>query len=124
MYVSEKGIRPVTGWLYTGIFLVFTMILVGAITRLTESGLSITEWNVVTGTLPPLSAEDWHLEFEKYKKTPEYVDKNRFHFGEGDEALDNFKKNIFLGMVPPLSGAIYRNCFSDSLLMVLEKRVL
>lgn len=95
MYVSEKGIRPVTGWLYTGIFLVFTMILVGAITRLTESGLSITEWNVVTGTLPPLSAEDWHLEFEKYKKTPEYVDKNRFHFGEGDEALDNFKKIFF-----------------------------
>lgn len=95
MYVSENGIKPVTRWLYTGIFLVFVMVLVGAVTRLTESGLSITEWNVVTGTLPPITQEDWHAEFEKYKESPEYKLKNRYLFGEGDEALSNFKQIFF-----------------------------
>jgi cytochrome c oxidase assembly protein subunit 15 len=95
MLVKAEGLKPVTVWLYTGLFLVFSMIMVGAITRLTESGLSITEWNVVTGTLPPLSDEDWYEEFDKYKQTPEYLDKNRFYFGEGEEALQNFKKIFF-----------------------------
>lgn len=95
MYVSENGRKPVTRWLYTGIFLVFAMILVGAITRLTESGLSITEWNVVTGTFPPITQEDWHEEFEKYKESPEYRLKNRYVFGDGDEALSNFKQIFF-----------------------------
>ncbi len=95
MLVKAEGLKPVTVWLYTGLFLVFSMILVGAITRLTESGLSITEWNVVTGTLPPLSEEEWYEEFDKYKQTPEYLDKNRFFFGEGSQALENFKKIFF-----------------------------
>jgi cytochrome c oxidase assembly protein subunit 15 len=46
---------------------------VGGVTRLTESGLSITEWRPLTGTLPPMSEEEWMVEFEKYKNTPEYV---------------------------------------------------
>lgn len=95
MYVTENGIKPVTRWLYAGIFLVFAMILVGAITRLTESGLSITEWNVVTGSVPPITKEDWHTEFEKYKQSPEYQLKNKYLFGEGDEALRNFKQIFF-----------------------------
>ncbi len=95
MLIKTEGRKPVILWLYSGLFLVFTMILVGAITRLTESGLSITEWNVVTGTIPPLSEEKWYEEFEKYKLTPEYVDKNRYHFGEGTTALENFKKIYF-----------------------------
>jgi len=96
MYVRENGIKPVIRWLNTGIFLVFFMVLVGAITRLTESGLSITEWKVVTGTIPPITQEDWHDEFEKYKQTPEYLEKNQFRFGEDQsEALANFKKIFF-----------------------------
>jgi cytochrome c oxidase assembly protein subunit 15 len=95
MLIKTEGRKPVILWLYTGLILVFIMILVGAITRLTESGLSITEWNVVTGTLPPFSEEKWYEEFEKYKLTPEYIDKNRYHFGEGSAALENFKKIYF-----------------------------
>jgi len=52
--------------------LVFAIIVVGGITRLTESGLSITEWKPVTGILPPLSQAQWEEEFEKYKATPEF----------------------------------------------------
>lgn len=52
--------------------LVFGVIVVGGVTRLTESGLSITEWKPITGTIPPLSQEEWVVEFEKYKATPEF----------------------------------------------------
>lgn len=52
--------------------MVFAIVVVGGMTRLTESGLSITEWNVVSGVLPPIGAEDWEREFEKYRATPEW----------------------------------------------------
>lgn len=52
--------------------LVFTIVVVGGMTRLTESGLSITEWNVVSGIMPPLNAADWENEFAKYRATPEW----------------------------------------------------
>jgi heme a synthase len=62
--------RPIAiaNWLYTVAFLVFIMVVVGGITRLTESGLSITEWKPVTGALPPLSEADWLSEFAKYQQ--------------------------------------------------------
>lgn len=63
-------------WLLGVALLVFSMVVVGGITRLTESGLSITEWNVVAGTLPPLSEAAWVAEFEKYKLIPEYTEVN------------------------------------------------
>ena len=52
--------------------LVFAMVVIGGITRLTESGLSITEWNVVSGVVPPLTHSDWVHEFELYKQTPQF----------------------------------------------------
>lgn len=52
--------------------LVFAIVVVGGLTRLTESGLSITEWNLVSGTLPPLTEEAWEAEFAKYRATPEW----------------------------------------------------
>jgi len=64
--------RAIRLWLYAVAALVFAMVLVGGATRLTESGLSITEWQPVTGTLPPLSAAQWQTEFEKYQATPQY----------------------------------------------------
>jgi cytochrome c oxidase assembly protein subunit 15 len=54
--------------------MVFAMVVIGGITRLTESGLSITEWNVVTGAIPPLSHADWVHKFELYKQTPQYIE--------------------------------------------------
>jgi heme a synthase len=71
--------RPnaVANWLLFVATLVFAMVVVGGITRLTESGLSITEWKPITGALPPLTAADWASEFAKYKATPEYQQINR-----------------------------------------------
>ena len=53
--------------------MLFTLVLVGGATRVTDSGLSITEWEPVIGVFPPISLESWTLEFEKYKKIPEYT---------------------------------------------------
>ena len=59
-------------WLFVMCGLVSAMVIVGGATRLTDSGLSITEWRPVTGAIPPLSDADWQSEFEKYKAIPEY----------------------------------------------------
>lgn len=59
-------------WLLSGCLLIFLMVVIGGITRLTGSGLSITKWDVVTGTIPPLSEKEWHVEFDHYKATPQY----------------------------------------------------
>ncbi len=64
--------RAVRLWLYAVAALVLAMVLVGGATRLTESGLSITEWKPVTGVVPPLSQAGWRAEFEKYQATPQY----------------------------------------------------
>ncbi|WP_397544243.1 heme A synthase [Roseovarius salis] len=69
--------RAVRVWLMTLFALVVTMIAVGGLTRLTDSGLSITEWNVVSGAVPPMDAATWQEEFEKYKAIPEYRLQNR-----------------------------------------------
>jgi len=66
---ARRGIRA---WLVALFLLVAMMIAVGGLTRLTDSGLSITEWKPVTGAIPPLSEADWVTEFDKYKATPEY----------------------------------------------------
>jgi len=64
-------------WLLACCALLFAMIVVGGVTRLTHSGLSITEWQPIVGTLPPLSAQDWNDAFAKYQATPEYREVNR-----------------------------------------------
>lgn len=66
---ARRGIRA---WLMVLFALVVVMIAVGGLTRLTDSGLSITEWAPVTGALPPMSAEDWQSEFDKYRQIPQY----------------------------------------------------
>lgn len=66
---KKRGVRV---WLYLLAFLVVCMVAVGGATRMTGSGLSITEWRPVTGAVPPLSAEAWTAEFDKYKGTPQY----------------------------------------------------
>jgi heme a synthase len=67
---------PVRLWLYAVAALVLAMVLVGGATRLTESGLSITEWKPVMGVMPPLSQEAWHAAFEKYQAIPQYREMN------------------------------------------------
>jgi heme a synthase len=70
---QEIAARPyIRAWLWTVAILIFAMVVVGGATRLTESGLSITEWQPLLGVIPPLSEADWQLAFEKYKQIPEY----------------------------------------------------
>jgi cytochrome c oxidase assembly protein subunit 15 len=64
--------RVVKWWLLSGLILIFFQIFIGGVTRLTGSGLSITKWDIVTGTIPPLNNEQWLAEFELYKATPQY----------------------------------------------------
>ncbi|WP_128513584.1 heme A synthase [Tabrizicola thermarum] len=71
---ARRGIRL---WLVTLFLLVATMIAVGGLTRLTDSGLSITEWKPVTGALPPMDEATWASEFEKYRAIPEYQLQNK-----------------------------------------------
>ena len=74
---QENNRRAIQIWLKILFSLVVVMILIGGLTRLTDSGLSITEWRPITGALPPLSSENWLLEFEKYKQIPEYELQNK-----------------------------------------------
>jgi len=70
-------LRDVRRWLWVVAALVAGMVMLGGATRLTGSGLSITEWNVVTGVLPPLSDAAWLAEFEKYRAIPQYLEINK-----------------------------------------------
>ncbi|MBV9016404.1 MAG: COX15/CtaA family protein [Alphaproteobacteria bacterium] len=69
---AAPTLRPVAVWLLGCCAMIFAMVVIGGITRLTLSGLSITEWQPVTGILPPLSGADWAAEFEKYRQIPQY----------------------------------------------------
>ncbi len=80
---TEHHLKIIAGWLFFCCASVFCMILVGAITRLSGSGLSIVEWKPLMGAWPPLSEEEWRLVFEQYKGSPEYRDKN-FWMGLAD----------------------------------------
>ena len=74
---ARPGERGVAAWLLLCCALVAAMVVVGGVTRLTHSGLSITEWQPIVGTLPPLDAAQWQAAFEKYQSTPEYREVNR-----------------------------------------------
>ncbi len=70
-------------WLLSGCILIYAMVVIGGITRLTHSGLSMVEWNMIVGSLPPMSDADWQIPFEKYKQSPEYqIINNQFSLEE------------------------------------------
>jgi heme a synthase len=82
--------RPVALWLLVCCALIFAMVVLGGVTRLTRSGLSIVEWNPIMGTLPPLSPAQWQETFAKYQQTPEYLKVNR------GMVLEEFKSIFWL----------------------------
>ena len=77
--------RAVRAWLFAVAALIFVMVMVGGATRLTESGLSITQWQPVTGVIPPFGQAAWVEEFQRYKQIPQYAALN------ADMSLDGFK---------------------------------
>ena len=87
--VKQKDNKKVIYWLLTGCVLIFIMVVVGGITRLTDSGLSISNYKLITGTIPPLNEAQWQEEFELYQQFPEYQ-KLHYHF-----TLEDFKGIYF-----------------------------
>jgi cytochrome c oxidase assembly protein subunit 15 len=82
--VLQNSNKAIVRWLLTGCVLVYIMVVVGCLTRLTHSGLSITDWNFM-GSLPPLSQDDWFERFQKYQTSPEFIYKN------SSMTMDEFK---------------------------------
>ena len=73
MNLNEKKINKLFFyWLCTSLLLIFSIIIVGGLTRLTNSGLSITEWELFVGIMPPLNSDSWNKYFELYKQIPQY----------------------------------------------------
>ncbi|MEA3336723.1 MAG: COX15/CtaA family protein [Chloroflexota bacterium] len=88
--VSTKGNKAVTTWLFIVCGLIIFMVAFGGLVRLTHSGLSIVEWNVISGVLPPIGEQAWQAEFAKYQQTPEFQLVNR------EMMLDGFKGIFYL----------------------------
>ncbi len=89
MDLNDHKSKKVANWLLVGVIMTVIQIALGGITRLTGSGLSITDWDVVTGSLPPMSENAWQILFEKYKTTPQ------FQLLNFDFTISNFKFIFF-----------------------------
>jgi heme a synthase len=113
---AQDGLAPVAAWLFVCCALIFLIVVVGGITRLTLSGLSITEWKPVVGILPPLSAADWAAEFAKYKEVPEY------HLVHYAMSLDEFKSIYYWEYFHRLLGRLIGVAFAVPFLWFLARR--
>ncbi|MBN8522664.1 MAG: COX15/CtaA family protein [Rickettsiales bacterium] len=98
--LSTKQHFYLTLWLRVMCGAIICMIFIGGLTRLTDSGLSITEWQPITGILPPLTEASWAREFDKYKQTPEYIQINN------NINLAEFKSIFWLEFIHRIAGRI------------------
>ena len=114
--------RPlaIANWLMAVASLVFLMVVVGGITRLTESGLSITEWKPVSGAIPPLNHDDWQHAFDLYRQTPEYREIN----GPAGMTLSQCKFIFFWEWLHRLIGRLIGVAFALPLLWFAVKRAI
>lgn len=115
-----KRNKAVIWWLLSGCVLVFIMVVVGGITRLTNSGLSMTDWHLVTDTFPPLTEEKWNVAFEEYKKFPEYQ-KINIH---NDFTLSDYKFIYFWEWFHRLIGRVIGMVFIIPFVYFLIKKKL
>ncbi|MCL4834964.1 MAG: COX15/CtaA family protein [Caldilineaceae bacterium] len=98
--MTNSSDRTITNWLLTVCVLIVVMVAFGGYVRLTRSGLSIVEWNPVSGVVPPLGEEAWQTEFAKYQQTPEYQKVNQ-HF-----ALADYKRIFYVEYIHRLIARI------------------
>jgi len=110
--------KYVVYWLLTGCFLIFVMVLVGGITRLTHSGLSISDYKLIHGTIPPMNEQEWQEAFDLYKQYPEYQKLNN-HFG-----IEEFKDIYFWEWLHRVIGRFIGVVFILPFLYFLLKRKL
>ena len=105
-------------WLMSGCILIFAMVVIGGITRLTHSGLSITEWKPIMGSIPPLNDNDWNEVFKKYQDTPEF---QKINF---DMGLDEFKYIFMWEFIHRLIGRLIGVVFIIPFIYFVYKRML
>lgn len=117
---TQTRARPdaIARWLYAVAALVFVMVVVGGITRLTESGLSMVRWEPISGTIPPLSEEAWLAEFDAYRASPEYQKINR------GMSLAEFKEIFFWEYIHRLLGRVIGLAFALPLAWFAWKRAI
>lgn len=110
--------RAIANWLIIVAAMVFLMIVVGGITRLTESGLSMVRWEPISGAVPPMSEADWQAEFDHYRATPQYQQVNT------GMTLAEFKTIFFWEYVHRLLGRLIGLVFALPLLLFWWKRAI
>lgn len=114
----NRSSRAVAVWLYVCAFLVFSMVVVGGVTRLTRSGLSIVDWRPITGWLPPLDEAAWQAEFEKYQQFPEFQKINR------QMSREEFKSIFLMEYAHRLLGRVIGLVYLFGFLWFLMRRAL
>lgn len=118
IWKTKSANRTVAYWVLVGTGMLFIQVLLGGITRLTGSGLSITEWNVITGAIPPLNNARWLEEFSKYQQTPQ------FHLMNADFTLSDFKFIFFWEWFHRLWARLVGVVFVVGFIWLLYKRKL
>ncbi len=116
--MKDNPNKPVIIWLLTGCFLIFAMVVIGGITRLTNSGLSMVDWKLIMGSIPPLNEAEWLQTFEQYKQFPEYQIVNT-HF-----TLSEFKSIFFWEYLHRLLGRLIGIVFIIPFIYFLLKKKL
>jgi heme a synthase len=118
IWKTRSANRAVAYWVLAGTGMLFIQVLLGGITRLTGSGLSITEWNVITGILPPLNHGQWLDEFDRYKRTPQ------FHLLNAGFTLSDFKFIFFWEWVHRFWARLVGIVFLVGFVLLIYKRKL
>lgn len=115
--LNRKRSKPVAIWLLAGVFLIIIQIILGGITRLTDSGLSITEWKPILGAVPPTSDEAWNRAFEHYKQIAQYKELHSYF------TLEDFKSIYFWEWLHRLWGRFIGVVFAiPFIIFLLQKR--
>src|SRR3954467_8739187 len=113
---ARRGQGAVAAWLFACCALVFAMVVVGGVTRLTHSGLSIVEWQPVMGAVPPLNEQQWAETFAKYQQTPEFKQRNH------DMTVEAFKGIFWWEYAHRLLGRVIGLAFLVPFLYFLFRR--
>jgi cytochrome c oxidase assembly protein subunit 15 len=117
-FLKSGPSRPVAIWLFVTAALVFAMVVVGGSTRLTNSGVSITQWELLSGVLPPLNLDQWQAEFDHYKQIPQYRLMNQ------DMTLEGFQYIFWWEWSHRLLGRLVGVVFAVPFLVFLWRRMI
>jgi cytochrome c oxidase assembly protein subunit 15 len=117
-FLREGRARPVAIWLFVIAAMVFAMVVVGGSTRLTNSGVSITQWELLSGTVPPLNPIQWQAEFDHYKQIPQYKLMNP------NMTLEGFKYIFWWEWSHRLLGRVVALAFALPFVFFLWKRMM